>query len=280
MFHEIINQATEKYPFLIEHRNVKYIPHFHKETEIVYVREGNLNITIENNSFEIKEGEICIITPGLIHNLYSYENNMTFVMKLFPVIDISNIRLINSVVSFDSANYEPLKKYIFDMIYENKTKTIGYELSANIIAEKIFLLIIRNMAYQQLEDTAQIKLAGKSDFLDSVTSYLEKYYTDNFTLEDVAKHLNYTKSYFCHYFKRITGVTFWKYYTIFRLEKCIQVMKKYPSKKYVEISEMSGFKNVRSFNQAFKEYHHCTPKEYMKKYYQLKEIDSTIDELE
>ena len=38
------------------------------------------------------------------------------------------------------------------------------------------------------------------------------------------------------------------------------------------ISEMSGFKNVRSFNQAFKEYHQCTPSEYMKKYRLLNEF--------
>lgn len=272
MFHEIINSATKKYPFLIEHTNVKYIPHFHEETEIVYVLDGNLNITIENESFVLKKGEIYIITPRLIHNLYSYENNKTFVMKLFPIVDIGNIRLDNAVLSPGDENYETFKECISDMIAENKAKQKGYVLSANIIAEKIFLIIIRNMKYRQLEDSAQIKLASRSDFLDSVTSYLEKHYADDLILEDVATSLNYTKSYFCHYFKRITGVTFWKYYTIFRLEKCVELMKKHPKKKYAEISEMSGFKNVRSFNQAFKEYHHCTPKEYMKKYYLSKEF--------
>lgn len=272
MFHEIINHATRQYPFLIEHVNVKYIPHYHEETELVYVLDGNLNVTLENTSFILKKGEICVITPKLIHNLYSYEDNKTFVMKLFPVIDISNIHLIDPIVSPGSEIYDKLQKYISDIIDEDKTKSIGYELSANIIAEKIFLHIIRNMDYLQLEDTAQIKLASRSDFLDSVTSYLEEHFADNLILEDVCKELNYTKSYFCHQFKNVSGVTFWKYYTIFRLEKAIQMMKNYPNKKYIEISEMSGFKNVRSFNQAFKEYHQCTPSEYMKKYRLLNEL--------
>ena len=272
MYHEVINYATKKYPFLIEHTNVKYIPHFHEETEIVYVLDGNLNVTIENNNFVLKKGEICIFTPGLIHNLYSYEPNKTFVMKLFNVIDLSNIQLINNVVSPESENYERLRKYISDIMLENKNKTVGYELSVNISAEKIFLLIIRNMKYQRLEDSAQIKLVNKSNFLNSVTSFLEEHYAEEFSLEDVAKQLCYTKSYFCHYFKRITGVTFWKYYTIFRLEKSIQMMKKYPDKIYTEIAGASGFRNIRSFNQAFKEYHHCTPRDYMKKYYKSVEF--------
>ena len=218
MYHEVINHATRQYPFLIEHIDVKYIPHFHEEIEIVYVIDGNLHVSIENNSFILKKGEICVITPGLIHNLYSYNSNKIFVMKLFNIIDLSNIQLINNVVSPRSKNYELLKKHISNIILENKSKTKGYELAVNINAEQIFLLIIRNLKYRELEDNACIKLANKSDFLNSVTSFLEQHYAEEFSLEDVAKHINYTKSYFCHYFKRITGVTFWKYYTIFRLD--------------------------------------------------------------
>lgn len=188
-------------------------------------------------------------------------------MKLFNIIDLSNIQLINNVVSPRSKNYELLKKHISNIILENKSKTKGYELAVNINAEQIFLLIIRNLKYRELEDNSCIKLANKSDFLNSVTSFLEQHYAEEFSLEDVAKHINYTKSYFCHYFKRITGVTFWKYYTIFRLEKSIHMMKKYPDKIYTEIAGASGFRNIRSFNQAFKKYHHCTPRDYMKKYY-------------
>ena len=266
MYHEIINYATKNYPFLIEHTDVKYIPHFHDETELVYVLNGRLNVTLENKSFTANVGDICIITPKLIHNLYSFEPNKTFVMKLFPVIDLSNIQLSQNIISPGSENYKILKKHITNIMTENINKTLGYELSVNISAEKIYLSIIRNMKYTLLGDSTKIKLATKSVFLNDVTSFLEQHYAEDFSLEDVAKHLNYTKSYFCHHFKCVTGVTFWRYYTIFRLEKCIQLMKKHPHKTYTEIAGTCGFKNIRSFNQAFKEYHHHTPREYMKKY--------------
>ena len=268
MYHEIINHATKEYPFLIEHTDVKYIPHFHDETEVVYVLSGNLNVTIENHSFVLKTGEICIITPKLIHNLYSFESNKTFVMKLFPIIDLNNIQLLDTVVSPNSENYELFQECILNIMNENKNKALGHELAVNISAEKMLLAIMRNMKHIQLEDSTKIQLANKSDFLNVVTSFLEQHYAEEFSLEDVARHSNYTKSYFCHYFKRITGVTFWKYYTIFRLEKCIQMMKKHPKKVYTEIAGACGFKNIRSFNQAFKEYHHYTPRDYMKKYHE------------
>ncbi len=267
MYHELINHATRQYPFFIKHTDVKYIPHFHEETELVFVLEGALDVTLENNTFVLNEGEICIITPDLIHNLYSREPNITFVIKLFPVIDLGNIVLTTPVVSPGSANYEFLRQHIYDIIEEDEKRLAGYELSVNINAEKILLMILRNIEHQKSDDKFKLQLANKNDFLTSVTSFLETHYAEDFLLEDVAKYLNYTKSYFCHYFKRVTGVTFWRYYTIFRLEKSIQAMKKHPGKRYMEIAQESGFKNIRSFNQAFKEYHHCTPREYLNKYY-------------
>ena len=70
-------------------------------------------------------------------------------------------------------------------------------------------MIIRNMKYKRLEDKDRTKLSDSSGFLNSVTAFLENHYMDRFSLEDVAEHFYYTRSYFCHYFKRITGVTFW-----------------------------------------------------------------------
>ena len=267
MYREAINHATKKYPFLIEHTNVKYIPHFHDEPELLYVIEGSLSVTIESNNFTLKKGDICIFTPGLIHNLYSYDHNRTFVMKMFPVVDLGNIQLCNNTITPDNEVYEELLENVNSIMAENKEKKKGFELCVNICAEKIFLTIIRDMKYITLENNAQIKLENKSDFLNSVTEFLETHYAENFSLEEAASHLNYTKSYFCHYFKNITGVTFWKYYTIFRLDKALTMIKENPRKKYTQIAQDSGFKNIRSFNQSFKEYHHCTPKEYMKKYY-------------
>lgn len=272
MYYEVINHATKNYPFLIEHTDVKYIPHFHEEPEVVYVIDGSVSVTIENNNFVLHKGEICIFTPGLIHNLYSYKPSRTFVMKLFPAVNLGNIQLVNNVITPKDEVYERLVCIIREIMAENSQKHNGYELSVNICAERIFLSIIRDMEYITLKSNAQIKFESKSEFLNSVTEFLEKNYADEFSLEDVASHLNYTKSYFCHYFKRVTGVTFWRYYTIFRLEKAIRMMESDSRKRYIEIAEDSGFKNVRSFNQAFKEYHHCTPREYMKKYYFSEDI--------
>ena len=86
MYHEQVNNATQTYPFIIEHLNIKYIPHFHQEPEIVYVLDGMLTVSLGAFNCVIKKGDICIIPPDVIHNLYTHAYSKTFVVKLYPFL--------------------------------------------------------------------------------------------------------------------------------------------------------------------------------------------------
>jgi len=46
----------------------KSIPHIHhKTTETYTIVKGNLTLHIENEVYELSEGEKCVIEPGKIH---------------------------------------------------------------------------------------------------------------------------------------------------------------------------------------------------------------------
>ena len=147
---------------------------------------------------------------------------------------------------------------------ENESREDHYALAVNILAERIFLFILRQTRYQTVDGKIRLKQISESKLFDAVNEYLEAHCCDDFSLDDVAQHLNYTKSYFCRIFKKITGITFWEYYTMYRLEKamdCIQTSRK---ESFTAIARRSGFKNIRSFYNAFRDYYHCTPSEYRK----------------
>lgn len=264
MFNELFNNATKEYPFLIEHLNVKYIPHFHKETEIVYVLDGELTFTLGNSMYTIKKDDICIIPSGLIHNLYTEDYSKTYVMKLYSVVDLSNIHLENYIVTKNEQGYEKLLSFIKNIMNENSRKDEHHELAVNINAENILLFILRETKYYKLEGRIRWKQITENKFLDKINDYLELHYLENFTLLEIAEHLNYNKSYFCRYFKTVTGITFWEYFTMFRLDKSIQLISQFPKENITVIAGKSGFKNVHSFNTAFKDFYHCTPSEYRK----------------
>ena len=266
MFYEHINSASANYPFLVHHNNVKYIPHLHDETEIVLVEDGEIEFTLEHNIKVLKKGEIAIIPCKEIHNLYTKTNSKTFVIKLFPIIDIEEIKLKKYILSKDDENYFEILKLIQNIINEDKAKESEYELAVNICTSQIFLFILRQLKQTSIENRDRKRLIKESDFLNNVNAYLEGNYKKGISLESVSNHLCLTKSYFCRYFKNITGTSFWNYYTLFRLEKAIKIIENDEHKNLISVALECGFNNVRSFNKAFKEYYLKTPSEYKKRY--------------
>ena len=264
MYHELINYATPHYPFLTEHLNVRYIPHFHEETELVYGIEGQLDVTLGTQTFTLYANEICIIPQGIVHNLYTNSYSKCFVLKLYPLVDFNNIYLVNYVVSPHTKGYDQLLSNINSIIYENQQKAPGYQLAVNICAENILLTILRELEHHQLDSKVKTKHLSENHFLGTVNAFLEVNYASDLSLGDIAQHFNYTKSYFCRHFKNVTQQSFWDYLTTFRLEKAIQLIKTAPREKFIVIASKAGFKNIRSFNLAFKSYYRCTPSEYRK----------------
>lgn len=262
MYHEQVNSATQICPFIIEHLNVRFIPHFHREPEIVYVLDGTLTVSLGAFNCVIKKGDICIIPPNAIHNLYTHTYSKTFVIKLYPFFDLSSIGFTHHILNQNHSLYDKLLQYITEILYERDTALIGYELAVNTLAERILLMLMRDFNHPKVDSKLWKKTVHNNDFLTHIDLFLEKKYTDDFLLEDVAALFNYNTSYFCRYFKKITGTTFWDYYTLFRLEKAIQCMRTRPKEPLSSIAVLCGFKNVRSFNAAFKKFHQCTPSSY------------------
>lgn len=264
MFYEHINSASADYPFLVRHHNVKYIPHLHDETEIVLVEDGEIELALDHNTTVLKKGEIAIIPCKVIHNLYTKKSSKTYVIKLFPIVDIEEIKLKSYILSKKDENYSEIINIIQNIMNEDNAKVSEYELAVNICAEQIFLFILRKLKQIPLENRDKIRMQKESKFLNNINAYLEENYKKNISLEDVSNHLGLTKSYFCRYFKNITGTSFWNYYTLFRLEKAIELIKNVENENLISIALECGFNNVRSFNKAFKEYYLKTPSEYKK----------------
>ena len=265
MYKELINSATSSYPFLIEHKNVRYIPHFHEETEIVYVLGGEVELTFGKSRKIAKEGDICVIPTGQIHNLYTYKDSRTYVIKLYPVADLSGISLRSEIISEGDELYPALKRCVLGIMQEEREQRTGYKLAVNLYAGEISLLLLREFEHSEVSCATRNKHNTENAFLKSVIEYLEENYNSDFGLDDVSNHFNYTKSYFCRYFKKITGNSFWEYYTMYRIERAIELLKGTPRENFTVIANKSGFKNLRSFNQAFKTYCDCTPSEYRKR---------------
>jgi quercetin dioxygenase-like cupin family protein len=64
----------------------KQVPwHAHENTEqVMYILEGEVEMTIEDETATVKAGDVVVVNRGLHHKLYS-EGGVTFIEALAPV---------------------------------------------------------------------------------------------------------------------------------------------------------------------------------------------------
>lgn len=93
--------------------------------------------------------------------------------------------------------------------------------------------------------------------------FIKEHYSENITLDSVAKNVFMNSFYFSTFFKKHTGKNFKEYLNEIRLENAERLLIT-SNMHLTEIAEKTGFKSLRSMNELFFKAHGETPGEYRK----------------
>lgn len=91
--------------------------------------------------------------------------------------------------------------------------------------------------------------------------YIQEHYTEELSLEQVAKSVNTSTFYFCKMFKKYTGVNFTEYLSRIRIENARNLLLN-PNLRISEIAFAAGFQSLTHFNRVFKKIVGESPTEF------------------
>jgi AraC-like DNA-binding protein/ligand-binding sensor protein len=92
-------------------------------------------------------------------------------------------------------------------------------------------------------------------------AFINENYTEDLSLEQVAKAANMSSFYFCKMFKKYTGVNFTEYLSRVRIEKARNLLLN-PNLRISEIAYEVGFQSLTHFNRVFKKVLGQSPTEF------------------
>lgn len=130
-----------------------------------------------------------------------------------------------------------------------------YQLNDRLLQEEKKITLTQN-----IKDTGSVRQE-----VQRAIEYVSKNYMHEITLEEIAKHVSVSRTYFCSIFKKATGQQFSLYLLEFRLNKACELLRKSNYKVYNIATEV-GFHSPNYFNNIFKKYYGMTPKEYKNRY--------------
>lgn len=134
-----------------------------------------------------------------------------------------------------------------------------YQLDDSVLQEEKDITLIQDIKY---DDTVRKEVKKAID-------YVTENYMHEITLEEIAKHVCVSRTYFCSIFKKAMGQQFSIYLLEFRLKKACELLRESDYKVY-NIAYEVGFRSHNYFNNIFKKYYGMTPKEYKNQYQNIK----------
>jgi len=286
-YEEHRRHGTDEFPFefyAVDNLHPRYNMHYHwhKETELLYVRQGEFVLSLNGVDHCLHAGELCYIPGGMLHGgnpsncvyecidfdigallqqsqlvrryIRQIENEQTAIQTLFTIAQPGVLKCASRL--FAAA----------------RTQKDGWELLVLAGLFDFFGTVIQQQYYQ---DTWPRKNREKVQQVKAALEYIELNYQKMISLDDLARIAGLSPKYFCRYFRLITNRTPIDYLNYYRVERACFLL--YQQKNLVtEVAYDCGFNDISYFIRCFKKYKGMTPHQYAK---DLKATDRSENEV-
>jgi AraC-like DNA-binding protein len=196
-----------------------------------------------NQYHRIIEGKIYGFGFPYIDYLKYMHKTGRFILMIMIISMILIITILPVLYYFGVTG--PLRK----IIRNNLEKNDSLQLEENELhhIEKILKNTPKNKPLPETPEEISPSLRRK---LDEIISYLEKNYHDDISREGLASMINLDPDYIGRLFKTYTGMKIGDYINKLRIEEASKFLIS-GDKSVLDISLISGFESLRTFNRAF-----------------------------
>ena len=269
-FHEVRNYDSDYMVWHSRYDNIGFLAHWHKEIELIYVRSGSCSLSITDQTFLARAGDLAICESGMIHysNSHGMDNSLDFIIFDTSILGpiFQNPGFTHPLVTREEWEAcglsERLRALIDTVSRELEQKQPFYQEVVSSSIQTFWALLKRYHPRNepgQLPDDRRSRTLGE---LQELLSYIDTHYADNITLEYAASRMNFSNSHFSKTFKKLMGINFVTYLNLVRVEQAASQLRN-TENKITDIALSCGFNNIRTFNRVFKDITGCTPSEFL-----------------
>jgi len=243
--------------------------HWHEDIEILFVIDGEMKINIGNKESLLGPGEVILVNSNQIHNTSAVGESSAYIqilqfhpeyMKKYGIDLNEYIFSYSTIESKDEKLNSQLRSLLSRLLLEIYRKRDGYKLIAQSCLNEILCLFLRNNAVEHINYKMQKRMSNNCSQIriQRLVDFVENHYTEKITLKRFAGREGVNENYLSRSFKSTMGCFFLSYLNTYRLQKSINLLIN-TEKNITEITEDSGFADIRTFIHVFKKNYGVPP---------------------
>lgn len=257
-FYELKESSME-----IEKKTSVHVPpHLHRSLECIFVTSGTLELGIGTELFHMNTGDFGIVFPEQIHHYQVFDSAFCQAVYLLAAPSLSgpfSDHLQNFVPEYpvlSAADVHPDITYALQSLLN-----LGTPAWTSVLCQSYTQIILsRTLPLFSLQPKKD--LTGQDIVFDAV-SYMAGHFTEELSLSRMTKDLGYSQFALSRVFSSVFHTNFNQYLNDLRLNCALGLLKN-TSLPVTELAMNAGFTSLRTFNRAFKERFHMSPREYRK----------------
>jgi YesN/AraC family two-component response regulator len=246
-----------------------FIPDWHNLSErislniLVFVSEGSVQYKLNEQYLTLNKGEVLIIPKGSmreaknangLHQKYAITFNISTLTTL-PFLQSDSFQIIKMIY------YEQIKQRFEVLYHEWLSKLPYYQELCNSMLGEILSVCNRDLHFEGFAPHKKV-------LVQKLQAFILKHYRESFTLNDLACHIQQSKSYTIRIFKQVSGLTPFEYLHMVRVTKAKEFLI-YTDMSISEIADYLGYCDQAYFNRVYKKIEGMPPSTARK--YELKQ---------
>jgi AraC-like DNA-binding protein len=273
---ETVNFKSDTHIRMYENDETEFYPnHWHAPLEIIMPLENSYPVMCSNISYDLKPGDVLLITPGALHNMGGTPGRRLIFQADFTLLHhikelAASLTLISPALHLTAENDPEIHEDVHKLMLEISDEYFGDTPlnEAAIYAKLIQLFVIVARHYSRTTAPLINSENKQREFIERflfVCDYINEHFDENLTLDEIADLSGFSKYHFSRLFKQFTNVSFYKYLNRKRIENAVRLLMD-SQMTITDVALRCGFSSLSAFIRMFKIIRGCTPSEFKTMY--------------
>lgn len=278
-YHENFTRGTPDFPFdyhYIDLRHPRYVMpyHYHSAFELLIMRKGELDISLNESNFHLEGGDCLLIHGGIVHGGSPKSNDSLYECLVFSFEQLFDLerppyaflrRLSKGSISLrqlirhqEDPELCQSISFLFNIVKDEQQGRGSLALGQVL---NIFGQIESKGRYTLYQDTMPCRYLKHMSKVSELFRYIYDNYQHQINLESLAEVTGLSPKYFCRFFRELTGKRPMEYLNGFRID-CAAALLATSDESVNEIAYACGFVDPCYFAKLFKRYRGISPRSY------------------
>ena len=249
--------------------------HVHDVTEIIYLTQGQVGITVSGESYSLAEGDLAMIFSSIPHSYDTVSPDAAGLTLIFTADAIPDFkRILRNMRPVSPLMKAPeLPEELHPVIQQLMALHPGEETPLRLAYLHLFLAhLFLKAPLQPMDQNQPVGVTSQA------LNYVSSHFTEPISLESTARALGVSRIHLSHIFSQQLKINFRQYVNSLRIDMACALLRN-PENSVSQVAWQCGYGNLRTFHRAFLTQMGTPPNQWRRRIGQtVTEEDYTEDE--